>query len=526
MSEQRLTSNESSTATILIVDGNPGALYMNSRLLGRQGYRILKAMNGQEGLAVAQAELPDLVLLDVNLPDLTGFEVCERLKTNPTTRHMKVLQTSAARISAPDRIKSLEVGADAYLIEPAEEEELFGTVRALLKLGQHERENRSLIERLTESETRYRSLIEGMPAAMYTIDREGRITFYNEHAAELWGRRPRLGDEEIRFCGSHKLFLPDGTPLPHDKTPMVDAVQDGTPLHGQEVIIERFDGTRRHVVVHIDPLHDVDGTIVGAVNLFTDITERMQAETRLQASQSQLEAMFSQSTVGIAQIDLTGRFLLVNDWLCRIVSRTREELLRLRMQDITHPDDLSRNVKQFTALVQGTGNNFTVEKRYVRPDGSYVWVQNEVWAIQDSDGRVRSATAVVTDITARREQEARLSESEERFALAHEATGIGTFEWHPDTGQVAWNQAHYELFGIDPLRPCSFELWRDAVHPEDLAATLQSVQTVLDRGDGVMDVEYRIVRPDGHIRWMHGLGRMYPTSHHRAQASGGRAAAE
>ena len=104
---------ESDHPTILVVDDNLAALYVKSRLLSRQSYRIIEADNGADALSVATTERPALILLDVNLSDISGFDVCHQLKTQPETKFIKILQTSAARINAPDRVKSLEVGADA-----------------------------------------------------------------------------------------------------------------------------------------------------------------------------------------------------------------------------------------------------------------------------------------------------------------------------------------------------------------------------------------------------------------------------
>ncbi len=87
-----------------------------------------------------------------------------------------------------------------------------------------------------------REAIEALPAAIYRTDAEGRLTFYNEAAAELWGCRPELG--ESKFCGSWKLYWPDGTPLPHDECPMAMALRERRPIRGMEAVAERPDGTR------------------------------------------------------------------------------------------------------------------------------------------------------------------------------------------------------------------------------------------------------------------------------------------
>jgi PAS domain S-box-containing protein len=151
--------------------------------------------------------------------------------------------------------------------------------------------------------------------------------------------------------------------------------------------------------------------------------ERVRAEEALRASEEQFASLFNQSTGGIAQTDLTGQFTLVNDRFCQIVARSRTELLGLRMQDITHPEDLPGNLERFQALAAGHGSNFVIEKRYVRPDGSTVWVHNDVAAIRDAVGSVRNITAAVTDIDYVKQGEIEL-----QAAVAREKEARGTAE--------------------------------------------------------------------------------------------------
>ena len=131
---------------------------------------------------------------------------------------------------------------------------------------------------LLERERRFRELLGALPAAVYTTDAEGRITYYNDAAAELWGSRPTLGSSE--WCGSWKLFWPDGTPLPHDQCPMAVALREDRIVRGLEAACERPDGTRVPFIPYPTPLHDETGKLVGAVNMLVDITERKRAEER------------------------------------------------------------------------------------------------------------------------------------------------------------------------------------------------------------------------------------------------------
>jgi PAS domain S-box-containing protein len=133
-------------------------------------------------------------------------------------------------------------------------------------------------ETLAERERRFGQLLNALPAAVYTTDAAGRITYFNEAAAELWGHRPVLGTSE--WCGSWKLYWPDGTSLPHEDCPMAMALTQKRAIRGMEAIAERPDGTRVPFIPYLTPLHDDAGEVVGAVNMLVDITERKSAEER------------------------------------------------------------------------------------------------------------------------------------------------------------------------------------------------------------------------------------------------------
>jgi PAS domain S-box-containing protein len=127
-----------------------------------------------------------------------------------------------------------------------------------------------------ERERRFRELLDALPAAIYTTDAEGRLTYFNEAAIEMWGYRPELGTQE--WCGSWKLYWPDGTPMPHDTCPMAKALKEQKPNRGHEAIAERPDGTRVPFTACPTPLFDQDGGLVGAVNMLIDISDKKAAQ--------------------------------------------------------------------------------------------------------------------------------------------------------------------------------------------------------------------------------------------------------
>jgi PAS domain S-box-containing protein len=132
-------------------------------------------------------------------------------------------------------------------------------------------------------------LLEALPAAVYTTDAAGRITYYNQAAVELWGRRPEPGNDQ--WCGSWRLYWPDGTPMRHDECPMAVALRENRAVRGVEAVAERPDGTRIPFIPYPTPLRGASGTVIGAVNMLVDITDRKAAEAALREREEQSKVL-------------------------------------------------------------------------------------------------------------------------------------------------------------------------------------------------------------------------------------------
>lgn len=167
--------------TILAVDDNEAVLAAVTMLLKRQGYTVLEAESGASCLAMAAQHHPDLILLDVNLPDISGTEVVRLIKADPALSGIYVVHLSAQAGAAEKRLKGLEMGADGYISQPVENEELILRVRAFLR---HKR----TMDALRESENRYRTLFESNPAPMWIFEKENlKILAANQSALLHYG---------------------------------------------------------------------------------------------------------------------------------------------------------------------------------------------------------------------------------------------------------------------------------------------------------------------------------------------------
>ena len=169
--------------TVLNVDDNEANLYAVTRMLKRAGFTVVEAVSGEEALLKVAAGLPDLVILDVNLPDLDGFEVCRRIKADPATSSIPVLHLSASYILSEDKTRGLDEGADGYLVRPVEPPELVANVRALLRI-------KSAEKRAKTASARWQATFDAIEDGIYLLDPEGRVTRCNRAAGAIFGAEP------------------------------------------------------------------------------------------------------------------------------------------------------------------------------------------------------------------------------------------------------------------------------------------------------------------------------------------------
>ncbi|RLM53101.1 PAS domain S-box protein, partial [Halobellus sp. Atlit-31R] len=237
-------------------------------------------------------------------------------------------------------------------------------------------ELREAEERVRGSHNYLRLLIDCTEEGFYSVDREGVTIMCNAAFLKMLGFRH---EDEAIGRKLHDVIHhahPDGSHYCVQDCPIYHAAQFGVPALVEDEVFFRLDGTSFPVEYRARPVWR-DGQLQGAVCTFVDLTERRRTEQALRESEAHLQSLFGQTAAGICESDLGGRFIRVNDRFCQMVGRTREDLLGLRMPDITHPDDLPANIPLLKQAI-ASGEPFEIEKRYVRPDGSIVWVSNTV----------------------------------------------------------------------------------------------------------------------------------------------------
>ena len=239
------------------------------------------------------------------------------------------------------------------------------------------------------------AVLSALPAAVYTTDAEGRITFYNRAAADLWGVVPEIG--KSAFCGSWQLRWPDGTPLPHDGCPMAIALKERRAIAGAEAVAVRPDGTLVPFLAYPTPLFGSDGELVGAVNVLVNITGRKGEEH----SSRLLAAIVESSDDAIVSKDLNGIIASWNRGAERLFGYSADEAIGQPILMLIPPERHDEETEIIGRIRRGERvEHYETVRR--RKDGSEIPVSLTVSPVKDEAGRIVGASKIAHDITERR----------------------------------------------------------------------------------------------------------------------------
>ena len=261
--------DEQPQITILNVDDSTVGRYAITRTLQQAGFAVKEAATGKEALRLA-AQLPDLIILDVKLPDMSGFQVCQTIKANPETFSIPILHLSAKYVSSEDKVQGLDSGADAYLVQPVEPIELIATVKALLRIKQAEDIAKSVAQ---EWNTTFDAINDGI----CLLDSQGRILRCNQATIDLFNN---LCQELVGqfFSELAEKFFDS------------NQIDELTKIHNTPIrkVLE-LKSKNRWFRVTADPVLNKRGVCTGSVYILSDITERKSLEETLQKRAEELQ---------------------------------------------------------------------------------------------------------------------------------------------------------------------------------------------------------------------------------------------
>jgi PAS domain S-box-containing protein len=256
-------TREPEQTTILNVDDYEPGRYQRSRILRSAGFVVLEAGSGREALDITRAARPHILVLDVNLPDMSGLDVCRAIKSDPDLDHTLVLHLSASSVTPQNKIEGLAGGADSYLAEPIDPEELIANVQALLRLKRAE-------EQLRRTNVTLQAIVTSSPLAIIAVDLGGLVRQWNAAAERMFGWT------EAEVVGRRIAVVPAGEEAAFDGR--LRRAAAGEVASGFEARPVRRDGSEIDVSISLAPLRGEHRRIDGVLAIVEEITGRKRIE--------------------------------------------------------------------------------------------------------------------------------------------------------------------------------------------------------------------------------------------------------
>jgi len=412
------------------------------------------------------------------------------------------------RIILPDgTMKHLHSVAHPVKDDSGEITEVVGTVmdvteqwKARTELEKAFEEIKQWMEAARRSERELRDVVNTVPAYVWSTSPDGHVDFVNDRWLQFTG----LASNEAFGWKWEAVVHPD------DRTRVVadwhTALKNGRAMES-EARVRRADGEYCWWLTRNVPLRDETGKLVRWYGTAIDIEDRKRAEQALRKSEERWRSVFENSAIGVALTDLNGRFLATNHVYQTIVGYTEKELSTLCFLDVTHEDYREANWALITELLAGKRQQFQIEKRYLRKDGSSIWVSNNVSLVPGTERVPRFIMALSEDITQRKRAEEALGRSEGYLAEAQKLTHTGSWATQiPQSETVYWSKEMYRIFGLDPdSMPLSSMQVAQRMHPEDESYHQRVVeQAIRDRTD--FETDFRLLPPNGATKYIHVVG--------------------
>lgn len=429
---------------ILVIEDTPASLQFLTQLLTGQGYRVRPATDGLLALQSVAARVPDLILLDVKMPDMDGYEVCRRLKSDERSRKVPVIFISALN-DLSEKVRGFKAGGVDYITKPFEAEEVLARVNIHLNLKELTEDLEQKVSERTEKLT-----IVNQQLQKENTERKKAEKALRENERTLRA----IFDQAFQFIC---LLKPDGTLIKANKTALdflgiEEKVVVGNPFwetvwwqHSKELQerlraaisqaatgeVIRFeshhstrDGGVHYIDVSIKPVRDEAGKVIFLILEGRDITERKLAEEKLQKSEEKYRLLIENQTDLVVKVDTNGRFLFVSPSYCRMFGKTEKELLGKKFMPLVHEEDRHPTAEAMKGLYYPPYTAY-LEQRAMTKDG-WRWLSWADTAVLDEQQNVTAIIGVGRDISDRKKAVEEKKELKFRLRQALKMEAIGT----------------------------------------------------------------------------------------------------
>ncbi|MGD1906922.1 MAG: PAS domain S-box protein [Leptolyngbyaceae cyanobacterium] len=508
--------------SVLIVSGNDADRHVLSALLASMNLKVSVATHGETALIQAKQIAPDLILLDAIMPDMEGFEVCRRLKGSSQTKAIPVIFVITLS-DIEQRANGFEAGGADYIAKPLQQAEVAARVENQLRLqqltrtadleGGMERVGTAIdiqkcyraVTQQRESEARFRTIFDFSFQFMGLFSLNGEVIEANQTALKFGGLTSEDVIDKKLWETAWFQHLPDSQMLLRQA---FEAASQGC-FSRFETRVMGQGGNILDIDVTIKPIFNEDGYVYQILGDGRDIGDRKRVEIALQESEQRFRAAFEQASIGMAQADLSGRFVKVNPAFCEFLGYTETELLGKTFQDITYAADLVVSSQQMQQLLAGDTSLYSIEKRYVHQDGQPQWVNKTLSLVRDEAGEPQYLFCIIEDIHDRKQAELlnqqyaeKLAEWRDRYDIAGRVSGQIVYEWDAQVNTVTWGANTEDILGYPSSElPRSINEWIALIHPEEQEQFFTAVKRVAPEQPRFL-ATYRTRCKDGTYLWI------------------------
>ncbi|GAK60122.1 multi-sensor signal transduction histidine kinase [Candidatus Vecturithrix granuli] len=513
---------------ILVVDDATANLQLLTNLLTEHGYTVYPASDGELALEFVQSTLPDLILLDIRMRGMDGYEVCRQLKAAERTRAIPIIFISILE-GERDKVKGFQAGAVDYITKPFQPEEVLARVRLHLRLREltehleqtvaertaklHDAnaqlqielaERKGAEEALEKERNLLRTLITNMPDYVYVKDRESRFVLANAASLHAFGAatvEELAGKTDFDFLPQEyaEKFYTDEQAIIASGDPLINCEEQSIELHTGRPVW--FSTTKV-------PLRDPHGDVTGIIGVTRDITDRKRVEEALRRERMLIANIMETSPIGITTVDVNGQITFANTQAIKILGLTKAEIVqRTYDSPAWHITDFAGNPFPVEELpfvrVMTTGQAVhDIQHAIEWPDGQRVLLSINAAPLKNEAGQIEGMVAVISDITEHKRAEEALRKSEMELREAQRLGRFGSWDWDAVTDTITWSEEYYHIYGFDPTqRPPGYVEHLQAYTPESAARLDAAVKRNMETGEPyVLDLE--LARPDGPSRWI------------------------
>jgi PAS domain S-box-containing protein len=472
---------------ILIVDDERYNRQLLEVMLAPEGFQLLAAASGAEALAIVDRDPPDVILLDVMMPETDGYAIADKIKGNLATKHIPIIMITALD-NREARIQALSVGAEDFLTKPVDRAELCMRVRNLSRLKAYG----DYYENQAAVFSEQAALLDLAQDAIVALDLHGRILYWNRGAETMYG-----------WPGSDALGKDTADLLRAEFTEPADGIEATLLRDGRwegEVIHHRRDGSRLVVASRYALQRDGNGMPARLLTISSDITGRKAADAERLLQAERLSLATSIAKVGVWIYDLSSREFTWDATMFGIYGiPTSASVPYETWCAAIHPADLPAAQASLQKVVEE--GDESGEFRILRRDGSERHVSAIEGVVLDSSGNVIRIIGVNIDVTDRKRLEEAVKSSEETFSAAMEHASIGMAIAEPGGRWLKVNEAMCEMLGFTDRELLQTDS-QSITHTDDLEADLELVRQLLSGSIHTYQTEKRYVHKDGHIIWV------------------------